>query len=92
MAGSDNRQRYHQYLVRLTHEEWEDISAKADNAGMTPAAFFRQAALGTPVTTTIPIDPAIARCIDAGLLNTRLPRALEHAARRLITTATQAVR
>ena len=48
MAGSDNRQRYHQYLVRLTHEEWEDISAKADNAGMTPAAFFRQAALGTP--------------------------------------------
>lgn len=48
MAGSDNRQRHHQYLVRLTPEEHEDISAKADNAGMTPAAFFRLAALGTP--------------------------------------------
>ena len=48
MAGSDNRQRHHQYLVRLTPEEFLDISAKADNAGMTPAAFFRFAALGTP--------------------------------------------
>lgn len=48
MAGSDNRQRHHQYLVRLTPEEFLDISAKADNAGMTPAAFFRLAALGTP--------------------------------------------
>ena len=48
MAGSDSRQRHHQYLVRLTHEEFEDVSAKADNAGMTPAAFFRFAALGTP--------------------------------------------
>ena len=48
MAGSDNRQRHHQYLVRLTPEEHEEISAKADNAGMTPAAFFRLAALGTP--------------------------------------------
>lgn len=48
MAGSDNRQRHHQYLVRLTPEEYEDVSAKADNAGMTPAAFFRLAALGSP--------------------------------------------
>ena len=48
MAGSDNRQRHHQYLVRLTHEEHEDISTKADSAGMSPAAFFRLAALGTP--------------------------------------------
>ena len=51
-----------------------------------------EAALGIPVTATIPVDPAIARCIDAGLLNTRLPRTLEHTARRIITTATQAVR
>lgn len=48
MAGSDNRQRHHQYLVRLTQEEHEDISAKADDAGISPAAFFRLAALGTP--------------------------------------------
>lgn len=48
MAGSDNRQRDHQYLVRLTCEEHENISAKADAAGMTPAAFFRLAALGSP--------------------------------------------
>ena len=44
-----------------------------------------EAALGVPVTTTIAYDTAIARSIDAGLLNTRLPRALERAARQLIS-------
>lgn len=35
------------------------------------------AALGLPVTVTVPWDPAVARAVDAGLLATaRLPRAL----------------
>ncbi len=37
-------------------------------------------ALGVPVRTTIPHDPGVARAVDAGLLASRLPRAL---ARRL---------
>jgi septum formation inhibitor-activating ATPase MinD len=35
-----------------------------------------ESALGIPVTAEIPIDPAIARAIDAGLFATRLPRQL----------------
>jgi Flp pilus assembly CpaE family ATPase len=34
------------------------------------------AALGVPVRTSIPFDPAISRAVDAGLLRSRLPRAL----------------
>lgn len=37
------------------------------------------AALGAPVRTTVPFDPAISRAVDAGLLRTRLPRALAKA-------------
>ncbi len=38
-----------------------------------------EAALGTPVRTTVPFDPAISRAVDAGLLRTRLPRPLARA-------------
>ncbi len=34
------------------------------------------AALDTPVTASIPWDPAVARAVDAGLLESRLPRSL----------------
>lgn len=34
------------------------------------------AAIGAPVRTTVAIDPAISRAVDAGLLRSRLPRAL----------------
>ena len=34
------------------------------------------AALGAPVRTTVPFDPAISRAVDAGLLRSRMPRAL----------------
>ena len=34
------------------------------------------AAIGVPVRTTVPVDPAISRAVDAGLLRSRLPRAL----------------
>lgn len=34
------------------------------------------AAIGVPVRTTVPIDPAISRAVDAGLLRSRLPRSL----------------
>ncbi|MBW3651546.1 MAG: hypothetical protein KY458_13355 [Actinobacteria bacterium] len=32
--------------------------------------------LGVPVRAVVPYDPAIARCVDAGLLSARLPRPL----------------
>jgi hypothetical protein len=35
-----------------------------------------ESAFGIPVTAEIPIDPAIAWAIDAGLFATRLPRQL----------------
>lgn len=35
-----------------------------------------EAALGAPVTATIPWDPAVARAVDAGLLAARRPRRL----------------
>jgi hypothetical protein len=34
-------------------------------------------ALGAPVVATLPVDPVVARAVDAGLLTTRLPRVLE---------------
>jgi MinD-like ATPase involved in chromosome partitioning or flagellar assembly len=36
-----------------------------------------EAALGAPVVAKVPIDPSIARAVDAGLLTTRLPRVIE---------------
>ena len=38
--------------------------------------------LGVPVRAVVPWDPAIARCVDAGLLGARLPGALASALRR----------
>ena len=35
-----------------------------------------ETALGAPVRTTIAFDPAISRAVDAGLLRSRMPRAL----------------
>jgi hypothetical protein len=35
--------------------------------------------LGVPVRAVVPWDPAIGRCVDAGLLAARLPRLLERA-------------
>lgn len=37
------------------------------------------AVVGAPVRTTVSVDPAIARAVDAGLLASRLPRALTRA-------------
>lgn len=36
--------------------------------------------VGVPVRTTVPLDPGIARAVDAGLLASRMPRALARAA------------
>jgi hypothetical protein len=41
-----------------------------------------EAALGVPVRAELDVDPSVARAVDAGLLVTRLPRALTHALRR----------
>lgn len=40
-------------------------------------------ALGVPVVCEVPIDPAVARAVDAGLLATRTPRTLHHHLRRV---------
>ena len=37
--------------------------------------------LGVPVRARVAWDPAVARCVDAGLLGARVPRALERALR-----------
>jgi len=39
-------------------------------------------ALGVPVRAEVAWDPAVARCVDAGLLGGRVPRTLERALRR----------
>lgn len=36
-------------------------------------------ALGLPVCATVPVDPAVARAVDAGLLSTRSPRSFGRA-------------
>ena len=36
--------------------------------------------VGAPVVAKVPLDPAVARAVDAGLLRTRLPRSIAHAA------------
>ena len=41
-----------------------------------------ESCLGVPVVMEIAVNPLVARAVDAGLLNTRLPRALERAIRR----------
>ena len=41
-----------------------------------------EAALGVPVVTVVPWDPAVARRVDAGLLGSALPRGLARALRR----------
>lgn len=35
-----------------------------------------QAAIGAPVSASVPWDPAVARAVDAGLLGSRLPRSM----------------
>lgn len=40
-------------------------------------------ALGVPVVAEVPVDPAIARAVDAGLLAARVPRTLQQPLRRV---------
>ena len=40
-----------------------------------------EAVLGVPVVADVPVNPAIARAVDAGLLASRLPRPLDRALR-----------
>ncbi len=46
-----------------------------------------ESATGSRVLTEVPVDPAIARSIDAGMVNTRLPRSLRRSLRVLIDPA-----
>jgi hypothetical protein len=43
-----------------------------------------EAAIGSPIVVEIPIDPMIARSVDAGLANVRLPRSIARPLRKLI--------
>ena len=40
--------------------------------------------LAAPVMATVPLDPAVARAVDAGVLARRLPRVLAHALKDLV--------
>jgi hypothetical protein len=40
--------------------------------------------LAAPVMATVPLDPAVARAVDAGVLARRLPRVLAHAVKDLV--------
>lgn len=43
-----------------------------------------EAAVGAPVIAEVPVDPAIARAVDTGLLTRRVPRGLERPLRRIV--------
>ena len=73
-------------LARAVHQDRPTDVVVITEPGRALTTTDIEAALGITVTTVIPLDPAIARCIDAGLLNTRLPRTLERAARHLIAS------
>lgn len=51
-----------------------------------------EAALGRPVTSRTPIDPAVARAVDAGLFPRRIPRQLRRVVRDLATPTLDLVR
>jgi hypothetical protein len=51
--------------------------------GRALAARDVEHALGVPVVAEVPVDPAIARAVDAGLLAARVPRTLQHPLRRV---------
>jgi hypothetical protein len=47
-----------------------------------------EAAISSPIVAEIPIDPLIARSVDAGLANVRLPRSLARPLRKLLREET----
>jgi hypothetical protein len=47
-----------------------------------------EAAIGAPIVAEIPLDPMIARSVDAGLANVRLPRSFARPLRKLIREMT----
>jgi hypothetical protein len=57
--------------VVLVTEPWRALTAKDV-----------EQVLGIPVLAEVPVDPAVARAVDAGLLASRLPRVLERQLRR----------
>ena len=44
-------------------------------------------ALGTPVVADLTWDTAVARCVDAGMLATRLPQSLARPLQQVLTLA-----
>ena len=52
-------------------------------AGRALTARDIEHALGVPVVAEVPVDPAIARAVDAGLLAARVPRTLQLPLRRV---------
>jgi hypothetical protein len=42
--------------------------------------------LGVPVWAEVPLDPSVARAVDAGLLGARLPRLFERGLERAVAT------
>lgn len=45
-----------------------------------------ESVVGAPVVAELPLDPAVARCVDAGLLGHRLPRSMTKGLRPLVAS------
>lgn len=58
--------------------------------GRALTATDAERALGAPVVAEVPWDPAVARCVDAGMLATRLPQSLARPLREVLTLAAAA--
>ena len=60
-------------LRRATQSPKPDSIIFVEEPGRALTTRDIESVIGAPVMTTVPIDPTIARSVDAGLLGTRLP-------------------
>jgi hypothetical protein len=60
-------------LRRATQSPKPDSIIVVEEPGRALTTRDIESVIGAPVMTTVPIDPTIARSVDAGLLGTRLP-------------------
>jgi len=76
--------------VELILDEWRGRRVRVElaAAGSTRPAVVAEIdvadVLAAPVMATVPLDPAVARAVDAGVLARRLPRVLSHALKDLV--------
>lgn len=64
-----------------------DDVVEIEEPGRTLRTIDIEAVVAMPVSARIPYDPAIARAVDAGLLQRRMPRALRRNAQSLVSAS-----